>query len=77
VPGSGESAAPSPQEAAATAAGVRIGLRAERESAGANVPRPITKAAEKRARQAAHPRKETDSERNLRERRERDTPASQ
>jgi hypothetical protein len=64
---------PSPEEAAATAAGVRIGLRAERESAGANTPRPITKAAEKRARQAAHPRKETDSERNLRERRERDT----
>ena len=64
---------PSPQEAAATAAGERIGLRAERESASGNTPRPITKAAEKRARQAAHPRKETDSERNLRERRERDT----
>ena len=30
----------------------------------------MTKAAEKRARQAAHPRKETDSERGLRERRE-------
>jgi len=63
-----------PAEIAAAAAGERMGARVERESAGANLVRPMTKAAEKRARQAAHPRKETDSERNLRERRERGTP---
>ena len=66
--------APNPAELAAAVAGASIGTRIERESAGANLVRPMTKAAEKRARQAAHPRKETDSERNLRERRERGAP---
>jgi hypothetical protein len=56
-------------EAAAAAAAASIGARIERESAPQQ-PRPQTKAAAKRERQAAHPRKETDSERNLREKRE-------
>ena len=58
----------SPELAAARAAGT-IGTRIARESVPQE-PRPQTKAAAKRARQLAHPRKETDSERNLRERRE-------
>ncbi|MEO9255203.1 MAG: excinuclease ABC subunit UvrA [Tepidiformaceae bacterium] len=58
-------------EAAAAAAAVTIGARIDRESAP-QLPRPQTKAAAKRERQAAHPRKETDSERNLREKRESD-----
>ena len=56
-------------EAAAARAGATIATRIERESAPQE-PRPQTKAAAKRERQAAHPRKETASERNLREQRE-------
>ncbi|MGI8926054.1 MAG: excinuclease ABC subunit UvrA [Tepidiformaceae bacterium] len=56
-------------EAAAAAAAASIASRISRESAPV-APRPQTKAAAKRARQAAHPRKETASERNLREKRE-------
>jgi excinuclease ABC subunit A len=58
-----------PERAAARAAST-IGTRIARESAPVE-PRPETKAAAKRARQAAHPRKETASERNLREKRAR------
>ncbi|HEY5475873.1 MAG TPA: hypothetical protein VIK11_04070, partial [Tepidiformaceae bacterium] len=50
------------------AAAETIGRRIERESAVPEV-RPQTKAAAKRERQAAHPRKETASERGLREQR--------
>jgi excinuclease ABC subunit A len=57
-------------EAAALAAAEVIATRAARE-ASPDAPRPQTKAAAKRAKQAANPRKETASERNLRERRER------
>ncbi len=57
-----------PEAAAATAA-ASISARIERESAPVE-PRPQTKAAAKRARQAASPRKETASERGLREKRE-------
>ncbi|MBI5949317.1 MAG: excinuclease ABC subunit UvrA [Chloroflexi bacterium] len=57
-----------PEAAAATAA-ASIGARIERESAPVE-PRPQTKAAAKRERQAAKPRKETASERGLREKRE-------
>jgi excinuclease ABC subunit A len=57
-------------EASAARAAATIGTRIARESAPQE-PRPVTKAAAKRARQAANPRKETDSERNLRERRAR------
>ena len=63
-------AGPNP-EAAAAAAAATIGTRIERESAP-QAPRPQTKAAAKRERQAAHPRKETASERGLREKRESD-----
>ncbi len=63
-------------EAAADAAAASIGARIERESAPAE-PRPQTKAAAKRARQAANPRKETASERNLREKREAETAGSE
>ncbi len=56
----------SPDRRAAAAA--TIGKRIERESAPQE-PRPQTKAAAKRERQAAHPRKETASERGLREQR--------
>lgn len=59
---------PSPEAAAARAAAV-IATRIGRESAPRE-PRPQTKAAAKRERQAANPRKETASERNLREKRE-------
>jgi excinuclease ABC subunit A len=52
----------------ATRAAATIGARLVREAAP-EMPRPMTKAAEKRARQAANPRKETASERNLREKR--------
>jgi excinuclease ABC subunit A len=58
-------------EATAAAAAGRIGDRLAREKASSG-PRPQTKAAAKRERQAAKPRKETASERNLRETRERD-----
>ncbi len=57
-------------EEAAAAAAASIGKRISRESAPAPE-RPQTKAAQKRARQAASPRKETASEQNLRETRER------
>ncbi|MEX2080251.1 MAG: excinuclease ABC subunit UvrA [Dehalococcoidia bacterium] len=57
-------------EVSAASAAERIGARIARETAGQG-PRPMTKAAEKRARQAANPRKETASERNLREHRAR------
>jgi len=57
-------------EAAAAAAAAAMGARITRESAAAPE-RPKTKAAEKRERQAARPRKETASERDLRETRER------
>jgi hypothetical protein len=50
------------------AAAATIGRRIERESAVPEA-RPQTKAAAKRERQAAHPRKETASERSLREQR--------
>ncbi len=60
---------PEDPEQSAARAGATLATRIERESAP-QAPRPMTKAAEKRARQAAHPRKETDSERNLREKRE-------
>ncbi|MBA4181021.1 MAG: excinuclease ABC subunit UvrA [Anaerolinea sp.] len=56
-------------EAATARAAATIATRIERESAPQE-PRPQTKAAAKRERQAAHPRKETASERNLREKRE-------
>ena len=56
-------------EAAAEAAAASMAARIERESAPVE-PRPQTKAAAKRAKQAANPRKETASERNLREKRE-------
>jgi excinuclease ABC subunit A len=59
-------------EAAADAAAASIGERVTREK-GSGLPRPKTKAAEKRERQAAHPRKETSSERDLRETRARTT----
>jgi len=55
--------------ARASSAAESIGARLVRESA-TEPPRPMTKAAEKRARQAASPRKETASERGLREKRE-------
>ena len=58
-------------EASSSKAAANIGARIERESSGANLPRAKTKAAEKRERQAANPRKETASERSLRERRSR------
>jgi excinuclease ABC subunit A len=58
---------PAPEESAARAA-ASIAARIERESAP-QPERPPTKAAEKRARQAAKPRKETASERALREKR--------
>ncbi len=57
-------------EAAADAAAATMGERIARESSPM-VERPKTKAALKRERQAAHPRKETSSERDLRETRER------
>jgi excinuclease ABC subunit A len=57
-------------EVAADAAAAQIGARLQREKSAAGIERPMTKAAEKRARQAARPRKETASERNLREHRE-------
>jgi excinuclease ABC subunit A len=60
-----------PPEVAAAAAAARIAARIGRESAPVG-PRPQTKAAAKRERQAANPRKETASERSLRERRERE-----
>jgi excinuclease ABC subunit A len=63
-------AGPNPEESAARAAAT-IATRISRESAPQE-PRPQTKAAAKRERQAANPRKETASERNLRERREQD-----
>jgi excinuclease ABC subunit A len=56
-------------EAAAERAAAVLATRIERESAPQE-PRPQTKAAAKRERQAAHPRKETSSERGLREKRE-------
>ena len=58
-------------EAATVAAGSRVAARIQRERSQSDVPRPQTKAAAKRERQAANPRKETASERNLREKRER------
>ncbi len=61
-------------EAAAERAAASIGARIERESTPQQ-PRPQTKAAAKREKQAAHPRKETASERGLRERREADRAA--
>ncbi len=57
-------------EEAAAAAAATMGERISRESAPV-AERPQTKAAQKRARQAANPRKETASERDLRETRER------
>ncbi|MBK7726453.1 MAG: excinuclease ABC subunit UvrA [Dehalococcoidia bacterium] len=57
-------------EEAAAAAAATLGERISRESAPV-AERPKTKAAEKRERQAAHPRKETASEKDLRETRER------
>ncbi|MEX0784674.1 MAG: excinuclease ABC subunit UvrA, partial [Dehalococcoidia bacterium] len=62
-------AGPNPEESAARAAAL-IGARLERETTP--IERPVSKAAEKRARQAAKPRKETASEKDLRERRERE-----
>ena len=56
-------------DAATARAAATIATRIERESAP-QLPRPQTKAAAKRERQATHPRKETASERNLREKRE-------
>jgi excinuclease ABC subunit A len=56
----------------ASRAAEAIGARLIRESAPDGPVRPMTKAAEKRARQAAKPRKETASERNLREKREKE-----
>ncbi|HXU23945.1 MAG TPA: hypothetical protein VN697_07935, partial [Tepidiformaceae bacterium] len=56
-------------DAAADRAAASIGARIGRESTPQG-PRPQTKAAAKRERQAAHPRKETASERGLREKRE-------
>jgi excinuclease ABC subunit A len=55
--------------AQAARAAETIGARISREAVS-DAPRPLTKAAEKRARQAAKPRKETASERSLREHRE-------
>jgi excinuclease ABC subunit A len=60
----------SENEETATAAAATIGARLERETAGASQVRPKTKAAEKRERQAANPRKETASEKGLREKRQ-------
>jgi excinuclease ABC subunit A len=60
---------PEPLAAAARAAAT-IATRIERESAPVE-PAPLTKAAQRRARQAANPRKETQSERGLRETRAR------
>ncbi len=57
-------------ELAATAAASKVAARIARETSPAPV-MPQTKAAAKRARQAARPRKETASERSLRERRSR------
>jgi excinuclease ABC subunit A len=57
-------------EAAASAAAATMGARVSRESAPVQE-RPKTKAAEKRERQAANPRKETASEKDLRETRQR------
>ncbi|MEO6397409.1 MAG: excinuclease ABC subunit UvrA [Tepidiformaceae bacterium] len=65
---SGGEPAETPDAATARAAAT-LATRIERESAPQE-PRPQTKAAAKRERQAAHPRKETASERNLREKRE-------
>ncbi|MGE5595565.1 MAG: hypothetical protein ACM3S1_05960, partial [Hyphomicrobiales bacterium] len=64
----GELATTNPEQAAALAIS-HIADRLQREAAREE--RGPTKAAEKRARQAAKPRKETASERNLRETRER------
>ncbi|MGH2634240.1 MAG: ATP-binding cassette domain-containing protein, partial [Tepidiformaceae bacterium] len=61
-------------DAAADRAAASIGARIDRESVPQQ-PRPQTKAAAKRERQAAHPRKETASERGLREKREADRAA--
>ena len=60
---------PETPDAATARAAATIATRIERESAPQQ-PRPQTKAAAKRERQADHPRKETASERNLREKRE-------
>ena len=68
VPAGTEEGVETPDAATARAAAT-IATRIERESAPQQ-PRPQTKAAAKRERQAAHPRKETASERNLREKRE-------
>jgi excinuclease ABC subunit A len=57
-------------EAAAAAAAATMGERISRESSPV-AERPKTKAAQKRERQAANPRKETSSEKDLRETRER------
>jgi excinuclease ABC subunit A len=77
APARANGATPSPgaiaPHEAATRAAASIAARIERESAPP-VPRPETKAAAKRARQAANPRQETASERSLRERRERGRP---
>ena len=68
VPNGRRKAAAVIEDSAARAAAA-MATRISRESAPQE-PRPVTKAAEKRARQAANPRKETSSERNLREKRE-------
>lgn len=65
--------APESPDAATARAAATIATRIERESAPQQE-RPQTKAAAKRERQAAHPRKETASERNLREKRESEKP---
>jgi excinuclease ABC subunit A len=75
VPGETKTTAPSrngaaANEAAASAAAATMGARVSRESAPVQE-RPKTKAAEKRERQAANPRKETASEKDLRETRQR------
>jgi len=71
VPGpNGSPAGAEAFEAATAAAGARIAARITRETSQAGTPRSQTKAAAKRERQAANPRKETASERNLREKRE-------
>jgi len=67
----GDLATTNPEQAAALAISA-IADRIQREAA--TIERPVSKAAEKRARQAAKPRKETASERALRERRERGKP---
>jgi excinuclease ABC subunit A len=69
APGSREAKRAEDPEVAAERAAAVIATRIERESAPQE-PRPQTKAAAKRERQAAHPRKETASERGLREKRE-------